>query len=112
MSDPPDSPLGMKASVSADVPPSMPAVLPLQRRVRATPSAATASADISTVPRVLIIYTGGTFGMQRGEDGSLKPMALGDRLKALGEFQHPDMPVWDLESWGMCADAPRVWING
>ena len=45
----------------------------------------------------------GTFGMVRDSKGVLKPAALGlnDVFKSLPEFQHPDMPVWDLIQWGM-----------
>jgi hypothetical protein len=41
--------------------------------------------------------------MVRDSKGVLKPAALGlnDVFKSLPEFQHPDMPVWELIQWGM-----------
>ena len=49
------------------------------------------SAKRGVPSRVLVIYTGGTFGMVRDEHGVLKPAGLGlnDIFKKLPEFQHP-----------------------
>lgn len=50
--------------------------------------------------------------MVRDSKGVLKPAALGlnDVFKSLPEFQHPDMPVWDLIQWGMLSSAMSVEI--
>ena len=50
--------------------------------------------------------------MVRDSKGVLKPAALGlnDVFKSLPEFQHPDMPVWDLIQWGMFSSAISVEI--
>jgi hypothetical protein len=47
--------------------------------------------------------------MVRDSKGVLKPAALGlnDVFKSLPEFQHPDMPVWDLIQWGMLSSSIR-----
>ena len=57
------------------------------------------SAKRGAPSRVLVIYTGGTFGMVRDEHGVLKPAGLGlnDVFKKLPEFQHPVRVVWYLK---------------
>ena len=44
---------------------------------------------------VLIIYTGGTIGMQPGSDGSLKPCKgfLTDMIPKMDELTRPGMPI-------------------
>lgn len=54
---------------------------------------------------VLIIYTGGTIGMQPGSDGSLQPCKgfLTDMIPKMDELTRPGMP----RATGQCAQRCR-----
>ena len=56
--------------------------------------------------RVYIAYTGGTIGMRRGERGyEPAPGYLAERLAAMPELQHPDLPRYVLHEYSPLLDS-------
>ncbi len=67
--------------------------------------------------RVLIVYTGGTMGMQPGEDGSLRPQPgfLTRKIPECDELQRPNMPHCVVQEYDPLLDSsdmgPEDWIK-
>lgn len=58
---------------------------------------------------VYIAYTGGTIGMRRGESGfEPAPGYLADRLQAMPELTHPDLPGYVLHEYSPLLDSSNV----
>eukprot|EP01135_Chromosphaera_perkinsii_P005845 Nk52_evm5s368 gene=Nk52_evmTU5s368 len=60
--------------------------------------------------RVLVIYTGGTAGMKRGEDGSLVPVPgyLTEQVNNLPEFHGKEMPAFLVKEWETLIDSSDI----
>ena len=66
-------------------------------------------------PNILIIYTGGTFGMTRRDDGSYEPANLKQQLHYIESINRPEMPTYDVVEWEAPIDSsdmtPEGWIK-
>lgn len=66
--------------------------------------------------RVLLLYTGGTMGMQPSTDGSLAPQAgyLTQRIHEMPEMHQPDMPQYEIKEYDPLIDSscmgPPHWM--
>ena len=72
---------------------------------------ADAANPTSTHARALLIYTGGTLGMRRGEHGALLPAGrgcLGESVGEMAELRHVEMPEVDLIEWSPLLDSSSV----
>ena len=72
---------------------------------------ADAASPTSTHARALLIYTGGTLGMRRGEQGALLPAGrgrLGEFMGEMAELRHAEMPEVDLIEWSPLLDSSSV----
>ncbi len=59
--------------------------------------------------RVLIIYTGGTIGMQKTADGyQPQPGLLQSTMAGMPEFKHPDMPAYQILEYPTLIDSSNV----
>lgn len=60
-----------------------------------------------TAKKVLILYTGGTMGMRKDENGSLSPVPgyLTERIKELPELARPEMPSFTIKEYSPLLDS-------
>jgi L-asparaginase len=59
--------------------------------------------------RVYIAYTGGTIGMRRGASGyAPAPGYLAERLAAMPELGHPELPAYELHEYDPLLDSSNV----
>ncbi len=59
--------------------------------------------------KVLILYTGGTIGMKKTENGYAPvPRYLPDKLKSIDDLQRPGMPAWEIVEFSPLLDSSDV----
>jgi L-asparaginase/Glu-tRNA(Gln) amidotransferase subunit D len=67
--------------------------------------------------KILIVFTGGTLGMEVDETGALAPVrgALSKQMKTMKELEHPEMPSYDLIEYDPLLDSadmdPKDWLK-
>lgn len=57
--------------------------------------------------KILLLYTGGTMGMRKGEDGSLAPKAgyLTERIREMPEMSQKEMPTYTIKEYDPLIDS-------
>lgn len=64
---------------------------------------------LPTKPLILIIITGGTICMDYGgEQSSMRPRRLAQRLETLPELKDPNLPLFDVLEWDTLVDSSEV----
>lgn len=62
--------------------------------------------------KIVIIYTGGTIGMERSENGYMpSPNALQRALNDIPDLHHPAMPEWSLLEFSPLLDSSDMAVN-
>ena len=62
--------------------------------------------------RVLIIYTGGTIGMTRTENGyAPRSGYFRDALDAIADLHSPEMPAWDFMELSPLLDSSNMTVH-
>lgn len=61
---------------------------------------------------IAIVYTGGTIGMERSENGYVpSPNSLQQTLDGISDLHHPDMPSWTLLEFSPLLDSSNMAVN-
>ena len=62
--------------------------------------------------KIAIIYTGGTIGMERSENGyAPSPNSLQQTKDSISDLHHPDMPEWSLLEFSPLLDSSNIAVN-
>ena len=62
--------------------------------------------------KVLIIYTGGTIGMEPTENGfAPSPGAFTGMLEDIRDLRSPDMPEWDIVEFDPLLDSSNISVE-
>lgn len=62
--------------------------------------------------KIAILYTGGTIGMERSENGYMpSPNSLQKALNAIPDLHHPEMPEWALLEFSPLLDSSDIAVN-
>ena len=62
--------------------------------------------------KIAIIYTGGTIGMERSENGyTPSPNSLQQTLEGISDLRHPDMPEWSLLEFSPLLDSSNMSVH-
>lgn len=62
--------------------------------------------------KIAIIYTGGTIGMERSENGYIpSPNSLQQTLEGISDLCHPDMPQWTLLEFSPLLDSSNMAVH-
>ncbi|MCI9469395.1 MAG: asparaginase [Oscillospiraceae bacterium] len=62
--------------------------------------------------KIAIIYTGGTIGMERSENGyTPSPNSLQQTLEGISDLRHPDMPEWSLLEFSPLLDSSNMAVH-
>lgn len=103
-----------------DLSSGLPSTLPPQFSAPLCPTSYNPSFQLSNMhnrKKVLIIFTGGTIGMSRSENGYLRPQKgfVHTVISTFTEINHPDMPAFDVLEWENPMDssdfAPGDWVR-